>query len=136
MAVSQILHQARVPEEVFFVKIERPNELRKSLLESLKDIVENLQSFEKFTAVREEKLVNIEKLRDDIKGLVKLNSALKSVMPATKLTFAAEKKEKVGKQGEEMPVKETRHLKPRSMSELEKLETELSKIESRLSSLR
>ena len=138
-------------DHVFFVKIKDPTEVRRSLLESLKDIVESLQGFEKFKAIREEKLGNIIKLRNDVKDLIKLSSSLKATLPETKLRIALEKAKKVKrrkhKAGEKTPnkpekkaaktgAKETKAEKPRPMTDLEKLESELSAIESRLASLK
>ncbi|MBI2652247.1 hypothetical protein HYX00_02170, partial [Candidatus Woesearchaeota archaeon] len=53
--------------ELYFVHIKEPNEIRRNILETLKDIVEVLQRFEKFKHTRHEKLEKIQKLR----GLLK-----------------------------------------------------------------
>lgn len=130
-------------DEAFFVKIKEPSDVKKNLLESLKDIVENLQRFEKFKNTRDEKLRNISKLREDVKELVKLNSQLKAALPETKLRFAAKKvKKKKHKHSKKAAKKEAKKkiekqvAKQRPVSELEKLETELSAIEGRLGSLK
>jgi|TARA_B100002003_G_C14147363_1_gene551786 hypothetical protein len=135
-------------EEVFFVKVKDPNDVKKNLLESLKDIVENLHRFEKFKAIREEKLENINKLRENIKELTKLNSKLRSALPETKLRIALKKAKEVKKKRHKVskkvfkkePVekieKAPKAEKQRPLSELEKLETELSAIEGRLGNLK
>jgi len=137
-------------EEVFFVKVKEPSQVRKELLESLKDIVENLHRFEKFKAIREEKLEYLNKLRIDVKELIKLNAKLKSSMPETKLRIALQKSKEVSmkkhrykKKALKKVVKEEdvfnepkapKMEKPKS--ELDKLQSELSAIESRLGSLK
>ena len=126
-------------DEAFFVIAKDPSEIKRSLLESLKDIVESLQRFEKFKSVREEKLENVDKLRTDIKELIKLNSSLKAAMPETKLRISLDKKKskdkkKIVRVEEKHEEIETEVSKP--MTELEKLQSELSVIESRLGSLK
>ena len=126
-------------DDDFFVIAKDPSEIKRSLLESLKDIVESLQRFEKFKSVREEKLENVDKLRADIKELIKLNSSLKAAMPETKLRISLDKKKskakkKIVRVEEKHEEIETEVSKP--MTELEKLQSELSVIESRLGSLK
>ena len=141
-------------EEIFFARVKEPSEIKRSLLESLKDIVENLHRFEKFKSIRQEKVRSIDKLRADIKELIKLNSSLKVAFPETKLRVAIE--EKKVEEKKERPKHHVHHKKAkkkflkkkaereigermersRPATELEKLESELNAIESRLSSLK
>ena len=137
-------------EEIFFARVKEPSEIKRSLLESLKDIVENLHRFEKFKSIRQEKVRSIDKLRADIKELIKLNSSLKVAFPETKLRVAIEEKKKQPthhihhkktkkkhiKKKVEVEAREMKVERPKPVSELEKLESELNAIESRLSSLK
>jgi len=129
-------------EEVFFVEVREPNEVRRYILESLKDIVESLQRFEKFKEIRKEKMHNINKLRGIVKGLNKHISSLKNSLPESKLrvidikpTLKEEHKPKAGKRKKQK--KEEEEVEERKpTTELERLEAELGAIEDKLGSLR
>src|SRR3989344_960622 len=117
---------------IFFVGVREPEEVKKNLLESLKEI-------------REEKARNISKLRDDIKELAGVASRLKAALPETKLRIAVEsfkkpkKKRHAGKKAEAQKTevkKEAIDKARRPVSELEKLEAELRAIERKLSALK
>jgi len=120
--------------EVFFVQVSEPDEVRRDILESLKEILELLQKFEKFKHRRHEKLEKIQHLRKLIKDANKLMGNLKLKLPQTNLRgMAVRESPKPAKKKEikEAPKKkETRKEK----TELEKLEDELSAIESKLKS--
>ena len=125
--------------ELFFVQVKKPNEVRKDILETLREIVETLHRFEKFKRIRHEKLEKINKLRGLLRETNKVFGNLKSKLPQTNLraTLAREaprqpkkhhRKSKKAKVAEEkMPKKE--------MTEVNKLEAELTAIESKLKSL-
>lgn len=127
--------------ELFFVEIKEPTEVRRNILESLKEILEVLQRFEKFKNIRHEKLENIHKLRGLLKDANKMLGNLRLKLPQTSLRAAAvretaahkahHKKRKKGKYAEKEPEKAPK----REMTEVEKLESELSAIESKLKSL-
>lgn len=128
-------------EEIFFAEVREPFDVRRNLLESLKDIVENLKRFEQFKTVREEKIENIIKLRTTIKEINKLASNLKASFPQTDLRAIKIEKKKAIK----MPTRKKKKAKARKeekietekpLSELEKLESELNAIESKLSALK
>ena len=127
-------------EELFFVQVREPTEIRRNILETLKEIVEVLQRFEKFRQMRHEKIERINHLRVLLRQAGKMLGDLRSRMPQTNLRATAVKetprlpaihhrKKKKGRAEakHEMPKKE--------MTELEKLENELSAIESKLKSL-
>jgi len=129
-------------DELFFVQVKDPNEVRKNILETLKDIVEVLKSFEKFKQIRHEKLENINKLRSLLKDANKMLGNLKSKLPQTNLraTVVREaprhpkahhkkgKKAKIAEdRAEKMPKKEA--------TEVDRLEAELSAIEEKLKGL-
>jgi|SRR3989338_5634516 len=125
--------------ELFFVQVKAPNEVRRNILETLKDIVEVLKSFEKFKHIRHQKLENINHLRVLLRQANKMLGDLRIKLPQTNLRAIPVKdtakqpkkvhhKKKKGKSAEEkMPKKE--------MTEVDKLEAELSAIEAKLKSL-
>ena len=129
---------------VFFVGVRDPIEIRRSLLESSKEILQYMQRSEKFKEVRKEKAVQIGKLRDIMKELNKLVKSLKVGLPKTglrakKAKVEAPKKKKASKKKAKKTVltelPEVKVEKPQEMSEIERLEAELGEIEGRLSKL-
>ncbi len=122
-------------KDIFFVEVREPEGVKRNILESLKEIVESLQRFEKFKETRKDKIEHTNKLRKIVKDTNKLVLDLKKSFPETKIrTVRAisetteKKKTIVGKK------KEVVERKP--MTELQKLESELNEIEGKLESLR
>lgn len=122
-------------KDIFFVEVKEPEEVRKNILESLKEILESLQRFEKFKETRKDKIYHINKLKNIVKDANKLVFDLKGYFPETKIrtvkaiSKATERKKPgIRKKGE------ATERKP--MTELQKLESELSEIEGKLESLR
>ncbi|MBI2658088.1 hypothetical protein HYX08_05340 [Candidatus Woesearchaeota archaeon] len=125
---------------LFFVQIKEPTDIRRNILETLKEIVEVLQRFEKFKHLRHEKLNEINKLRSQLKDANKMLGALRLKLPQTNLRAVAVRAS---------PAKKTHHKKTKKAkaaapaekiqkkepTELEKLEAELSAIEGKLKSL-
>ena len=119
---------------LFFVQITEPDLVRRNILESLKQILELLQGFEKFKQIRHEKTNKIQKLRTLVRHTNKMMAELKSKMPQTSLRVAVQKQPR-------NPVKEITHKKKemikskvpkKETTELERLQSELSAIESKL----
>jgi len=127
-------------EELFFVQVKDPNNARRHILESLKDIVEMLQRFEKFKRARHQKLEKIHKLRGLIKDANKMLGILKLKMPQTNLRAAAKdsspkpKNARHAKHAKKKP-KEAEKPQKKEPTEIDKLEAELNAIESKLKSL-
>lgn len=126
---------------LFFVEVKEPSEVRRNILEILKDIVETLQRFEKFKRIRHEKIENMHKLGHLLKDTNKMLGSLKSKLPQTNLRAVVKevqgqpkqskshhKKKKKGKAAAEKP-------RQKDATEIEKLESQLSAIESKLKSL-
>jgi len=145
-------------EEAFYVGINDPIEIRRSILESSKDIVQYLQRAERFKAIRAEKTEQLDKLKVLSKEIQSLMRKLRSGLPKTKLRIslyereqkikreAAEKRKKDVKkkskkekpEAEAPPKIEKKPMpeeKKEGATELEKLESELGKIESRLGNM-
>ncbi len=127
--------------EAFFVEVHEDAEVRRSILESLREIVENLQRFEKFKEIRKDKLSQISKLSRIMKDINKLMPQLKNAMPDVKVraakpmeTHKLAPKRKLESKGVAQEKPEV--IKEKPASELQKLESELSEIEERLSSLK
>ena len=128
-------------EDILFVEIREPSEVRRNILESLKNIVETLQRFEKFKHLRKEKIHSINKLSNDLKRINKMFSDLKNAIPETKLReikaksiLKEEEKEKPKKKKHSRRHKDAEE-KQRPLTEVERLESELGAIEEKLKGL-
>jgi TolA-binding protein len=131
-------------EEVLYVGLQSPIELRRVILESTRDAVEMLQNYEKFRAVREEKVKTIAQLQDQIKEMARLINKLKLELPKVDVRIKLHKEQemiesekKAAKEAGKPKKKETKAKKEvpkktRELSELEKLEAELTSIEQKL----
>lgn len=124
--------------ELFFVQVKEPNEARRNILETLREIVEVLKRFERFKHIRHEKLESIHKLRSLLKDANKMLGNLRAKLPQTNLR-ATLVREAQPKKAHKKTKKRTGDEKPetskKEMTELEKLEAELGAIESKLKSL-
>ena len=127
--------------EHFFVELKEPSEVRRNILESLKQILEILQRFEKFKRIRQEKLQGIHKVRILLRDANKLLGTLRLKLPQTNLraTIVKENKKKHKddhKKKKEKPVEVKVEKAPKKeITELEKLESELGAIENKLKGL-
>ena len=127
--------------ELFFVQVKKPNEVRRGILETLKDIVETLKRFEKFKYIRHKKLEKIHHLAVLLKQANKTLGNLKLKLPQTNLRATVartpsqpkvhHKKKKKVKAAEEKQQK----VPKKELTEVDKLEAELSAIESKLKML-
>ncbi len=72
-------------EPQFMVQIADPKMLRKDILESLREVIIFMQSFEKFRQVQEEKVATILLLKDDLKELNNMANQLRRYLPRGKL---------------------------------------------------
>jgi len=120
-------------QEEFFVGLHNSIDVRRNILESSRDMIHTLQSYQKISEIRAEKFKRIEQFKTVMEELKLLTNKLNKALP------------KVQVKEVEIRAKETFDKKPRlskadvlsksSISDLEKLEEELSKIEGRLSRL-
>ena len=126
--------------ELFFVQVNDPGEVRRNILETLRDIVEVLKRFEKFKHLRHEKLEKINKLRGLLKETNKIFGNLKAKLPQTNLRATVireipkQPKKTHHRKGKKMKVAEEKMPK-KEMTETDKLEAELTAIENKLKSL-
>ncbi len=109
-------------DNIFYVGIKNPIDVRKNLLESSKYIIKNLQRHERFKAIRGEKIGQIMKLKEIMYDVGKLNARLKAELPKTELRAKETAKE----------YKTSIPGKVKKASEIEMLEKELDFIESKL----
>ncbi|MBS3101639.1 hypothetical protein J4204_05925 [Candidatus Woesearchaeota archaeon] len=124
---------------LFFVQIKEPAEVRRNILETLKEIVEVLKRFEKFRHIRHEKLQKIQHLRVLIRQANKTLGVLKAKLPQTNLRATVVREAQPRKIHHKKKKKE-KHAEPekapkKEMTEAEKLEAELNAIESKLKNL-
>lgn len=82
-------------KEVFYVGVQDPVEVRRTVLETSKDMVEFLQKHEKLKAVRDEKTEAIRHLREDVRQLKTLINKLRRALPKTKLRVQIHKEHEV-----------------------------------------
>ena len=72
-------------DDVFYVGVSQPMEVRRRVLECSKEAVQFLQRHEKLKTIREEKFDATLQLRTDVRELKSLMNKLKGVMPKTSL---------------------------------------------------
>lgn len=118
--------------EEFYVNIENPAEFRRKLLETSKEVVIALQKFERLKASRIKRLENYDQLRMNIREINELVAKLKKELPAIRIPKRAEPKTVKAPKA-----KKTIAPKPAPIraSAADKLEKELSEIESKLKAL-
>ena len=134
---------AKKDEDIFFVEVREPKEIKRLILSSMKDIIENLHQFESFKEIRHQKLAKINSLRKNVKDINKQIGVLKSIVPETKLraaeakVAATQKQKKTSKGKKESNRSEAKQKKQikGSVSELDKLSSELAAIEGKLKDL-
>jgi len=134
-------------EPEYMVQVGEPKTLRKNILESLREVIIFMQSYEKFRQIQEEKVATFNQLKDDIKQLTTLlDHRLKRHFPKGKLNVANPRREvprmttlpeDVNPEPEEQeqqrsaPEPKVRPAAP-AISELDELESQLKDIEGQL----
>lgn len=108
----------------FFVRIESPSEFRKTLIESRRDVVQTLEKYEMLRAIRVQKVKYMADLKNVIKDVQVMLGKLKEALPKTKL------REKLTKKASIKILRSSPSKK--ASSELDELEQELKKIQSKL----
>ena len=128
--------------ELFFVHVREPNEVRKHILQSLKEILQVLHRFEKLRQIRHEKSLSVQKLRVLLKDANKMLGSLKLKFPQTDLKpmmaedAAKHPKKKAADKKKSKPVQEKPAKESiKELTELEKLEAQLDAVEGKLREL-
>jgi hypothetical protein len=116
-------------EDTYFIQIENQHEIRRGVLENLRDTVTSLQALEGLKETRVaivEKNLELKKIMSEIRTL---NSNLRKHLPKVKEPVVAVSK----------PVrkgaKKSHHVKAKPKGDLTRLEQELDAIEEKLNSL-
>jgi len=110
-------------EGEFFVGIKYPNDVRRNILESQKGVINFLRRYDAIKDLRVKKVEKIEQLRHEVDEISKLVIKLRRDLPKAGLR---QEKPAQDMKREEMPSK---------LSEVGKLEAELSYIEKKLKQL-
>ncbi len=122
-------------QATYFVRIDNPSDLRRQILENSKSVIESLKRIEKIRDIRADKYNNIVKLKEILSELFELTSRLRSSLPQPKMSPVIKKKV-FKKAAEKTQTTAVRPAAPKAKSnDLDKLESELSDIESKLSKL-
>jgi DNA-directed RNA polymerase beta' subunit len=116
-------------ENPLFVGITEGDELRRSMLECSKDILESLKEHEKLKNVREEKMTLIHQFKRDIRELSRSINALRTYLPKAKDAGIKRQSIKTSKKPKMVKVE-----KP-AKTAIERLESELNDIEDRLKNI-
>lgn len=84
-ARKQARQKHHAQEEVFYVGVPTPADVRRTLLECSREAVQFLQRYEKLKAIRQEKMQAVQQLRSDVRELRSLMSNAKKLLPKTHL---------------------------------------------------
>ncbi|HLF54773.1 MAG TPA: hypothetical protein VI612_03570 [Candidatus Nanoarchaeia archaeon] len=115
--------------ELFFVGIRDPIELRKELLLSSKNLIDSLRRYEAYKTIKDQKLRQIIQLKRVFDELLVLNKKFRGKLPRVPVKTPSVERE------EPKPRSAPSRLKPSAKTKMEMLEEELAKVESRLGSL-
>lgn len=152
------MSDSKKKHEVFYVGVKDPIEIRRSILESSKELVQLMQDFEKFKEMRDTKIKLKEELKKEVNDVQSLMRKFKSKLPKTEVRVKLFREHTVAneEEEEEVPTKKSKGKKSKSkskgrkikkvkvapkkvvkknLSELDKLESELKKIEDKLGRL-
>jgi len=117
-------------QDLFYVGIQHPVELRKDLLTSSKTLLGGLKRYEDYQELRTKKFETLAELKRVFDELLVLNRKFRSKLPKVPQAQQTQEAQRIEKR------KFTPPAKPIKKSHLDILEDELSKIEKRLESLR
>ncbi|PIZ50691.1 hypothetical protein COY27_06275 [Candidatus Woesearchaeota archaeon CG_4_10_14_0_2_um_filter_33_13] len=145
VAVKSRTITTKEKEPEYMVQVNEPKNVRKNILESLREIIIFMQSYEKFRQIQEEKVTTFNTLKNDIKELTGLlENKLRRHFPKGKLSLSSPRreiprltvpiKETVEEPEEEIEVSRPEPIMTRKpvMSELDELESQLKDIEGQL----
>jgi hypothetical protein len=141
---SKIANKDKEPE--YMVQVHEPTNLRKNILESLREIIIFMQSYEKFRQIQEEKVNTFNDLKESIKQLTSLlDRKLKHHFPKGKLSISTIRRDvpkmaippkmenEDGSEDVEAPARKAAYVpEPHPITELDELESQLRDIEGQL----
>lgn len=113
-------------KEAYYVGVQEPVELRRTVLESSKAVISFLKRYEDLKSLRVKKTELMTQLKTEVDDVRKLIARVKRDLPKTKLRQAS------------VPVKKASIPKPKkvNISDIERLEAELGDIEGKLKDLK
>ena len=118
-------------EKEFFVAVDNPVAMRRELLGTSKDIIVSLQRYERFKEIRIQKIEHTVKLKEIVSETHNLLKKLKMAMPEMEIRTRTNK-ETTTSSKIILPKKEAQNY----MSNIQKLDSQLSDIENKLSKLK
>jgi len=121
--------KAKIEDDIFYIHINEPVEIRRTILENSRQVVQLLQRYETLRQLRVQKSETTSNLKKNFKELVVLVNKLKQEMPKVGARVKL-KQEKGNSAKKGVAVKRTV-----SGGEINKLEDELRMIESKLNGL-
>lgn len=117
-------------EGIYYMHIENPLEIRKTILESDRMIIESFKHFESYKRIKQQKLALMEEVKAVLQELNEDNKQLQAFLPKVKKPKAAQLKKKEAK------LKKVKtEAEPVHFAELEELEEQISDIEQELKNL-
>ena len=119
-------------DDLFYVGIRDPIEVRKELLHSSKSLIDSLRRYEAFKDLKEEKLRQVLQLKHVFDELIVLNKKLRGKFPSMPIKPAPVS---LARELEEARAPRAKLVPKHEKSKLDVLEEELAKVESRLGSL-
>ena len=123
--------------ELFFVELKDPSNVRRQMLEALKEILEVLQKFDQYKKARQQRLDDLNQLRNLVKDANKLLGSLKNKLPQTNLRVKALREVPAAKihKRKKAQAKEESRQAPKKETEFDRIQSELDVIESKLRDL-
>ncbi len=145
-SVPKVAHKEKMEREPeFMVNVSDPKMLRKNILESLREVIIFMQSYEKFKQIQEQKVLLFSQLKGSVRQLnLLLDHKLRNYLPKGKLQAAQQQMEEREEVEERETVKETKPVQVKAAPkqkviddevpdhELDELEEQLQDIENQL----
>ena len=122
-------------DDPVYVRIETPLEVRKALLQSIKQLLQMLQANERLQEKKKQKSALAEEYRSKMKEITILLVAIKAQMPKVKVSNLPKKIARPQVPEPEMVAAADPEIVEVNISEAERLENELKEIEAKLNSL-
>lgn len=135
-------------QEEYYVGVSDPVELRRVLLETSKGVLQAMHRYEKYKMYREETISLIKSLSKHLSELSNLMTTLKSILPKNTVRIRKAREQLLArKDGQDLSVQKLKQRKAdttkativssskKELTDIERLEMELSEIESKLSVL-
>ena len=111
--------------ESYYVGVDQPTVLRRSLLESSKQILESMRRYQELSNIRAIKNAELKDLSRIVESVKKDIADLKKILPTVKVTRPATKKKTASK----------KTAKPTETKHISSIESELEQIEQKLKAL-